>query len=118
MYNYPENFKIELFVGCRLESISVAIHHLVFHFDDNIEIQIEGEIEELESKNSKNLYSPDKTFIDTSVFSYIEGTVIAAEIEPTQSLILRFEHDKLIRILASNQYESFHIRFQHQTVTI
>jgi hypothetical protein len=112
MYKVPADLDLRAFDGTTLEQVVIGSHQIVFHFDPQGSIAIEGTWELRDQHGAvidRSLEPSEREAY--RVHSCLGRRVLSARVESSSSIVLTFDSGHVLRVMDdSDQYESFHIQ--------
>lgn len=123
MYEIPDDFDPNTFVGCELELVSFSVNTVYLSFDrtGGLSITIEGETShEYVDDHGVLLVRPETVpAAETRLVQLLGKTVVAATVESHVDLRLQFDDHQVLRCLgASKQYEMYHIAAGQRQIVV
>jgi hypothetical protein len=120
MYGLDKNVDLSFLKDCELIQLCVGLYQIVFKFDEDVAISVEGEFHYFNGQN-ESIWRPEP---GASVLAAHTATLLGSRIENFESdangsLALTFSNGhRLILIDSSKDYQSYDITRPGQTIVV
>jgi hypothetical protein len=113
MYGLPDDFDPALFLGRTLERLEFTTNTIIFRFDYDTTIVIEGEVqhEGVDEHEDPWVQSTTLPVSESRLTRLLGTTIVAGSVEGAGNLVLQFSNRHTLRCVEdSDQYESYQLR--------
>lgn len=118
MYGLEEATDMSFLRGRELIQIAVGLYQVIFAFDEQVTISVEGSYE-LHNEASISIWTPGATQAAAAALSLLGATIANVRGEANGTLTLTFSEGRSLVILdSSKNYESYQITQPGNTIVV
>jgi Family of unknown function (DUF6188) len=118
MHGLKKQLDLRFLIGRELIQVAIGTYQVIFNFDEDTSIAVEG-LFEYTSKANSIQWQPGAVIVAASTVSLLAARVETVDAQPDGTLKLAFSNgDCLIIRDASTEYESYQISRRGETIVV
>lgn len=118
MYSIPEDVNENFLEGAIVEMICFNISQIYIHFDNNVQIIIEGQYS-LNAAGNESTFDVYPVTSDNRLLQLINKKVLRVQIgNARKNFLIKFEAEKTLEVVNSDYYESCTIKIGDRVIIL